>query len=421
MAKYIFIMFSFSLLVALNGCDKKSETQNDAGSAADADTDTDSDSDSDTDTDTDVDTDVDSDTDTDTDVDTDTDTDSDGDDVDPLWIPDAGTLPSAAAGEWTWVPVDEASCRDGSTAGLSVRYNDASDNLLIYLEGMGLCYSKLTCDNNASAISEMRRKPVSEAGIFDFANDSNPFKDWNVVYIPYCTGDCHMGSNPGGNVPDVGSQKFVGGDNYRYFLGKIRATFPDTEQVFLIGYSGGAIGAGGNAYITSLAFGDNVKFGGISDGATVMRDEYITPCLQKQLSDMWNTEAYIPKDCTDCFPSKGGSLSKIFEYVSNKVPNNSAGLISSTTDSTVRIFFAFGLNDCAGGDVYPVELYQAGLEDLRTYTGEIGMKGGTYYYVDDLHGRLTYNDFYTTSVGGMTMLDWVNAVIAGGTVNHVGP
>jgi hypothetical protein len=40
-------------------------------------------------------------------------------------------------------------------------------------------------------------------GIFDQTREDNPFKDWGFVYIPYCTGDLHMGANDAtyGNVP----------------------------------------------------------------------------------------------------------------------------------------------------------------------------------------------------------------------------
>ena len=31
-------------------------------------------------------------------------------------------------------------------------------------------------------------------GIFDFANPMNPFADFSVVYVPYCTGDVHIGN-----------------------------------------------------------------------------------------------------------------------------------------------------------------------------------------------------------------------------------
>ncbi len=419
MKRVLLFPTAFILLILNAGCSNNSTSSETDASLPDpgADTDTDTDTDIDGDTDTDSDTD----TDTDADGDADTDTDSDTDNNDPLWIPDGDPLPTGSTGEWIWVPVDGTFCRDGTPAGLSVRYSDTATKLLIYLEGTGLCYHDLTCEHTASEIKETKRKPVYEQGIFDFSNGENPFREWNVVYLPYCTGDCHLGSNPDGNVPDVGVQQFVGGDNYRIFLGRIVSTFTEVEHVFLTGFSGGAIGAAGNAYITSYAFGEDVKFGGISDGATVLRDNYLTPCLQKELAHIWGAETYIPADCTDCFPTQGGSLSKIFEYVIDKNPEYSGGLISSSGDSTVRIFFAYGLNDCTGEDVYPEDLYLEGLEDLRDYTQSLGMKGGTYYFSEDFHGMLQYDDLYTYTVGGEFLLDWVNGVISGGTIKHVGP
>jgi hypothetical protein len=37
--------------------------------------------------------------------------------------------------------------------------------------------------------------PVNAGGIFDDDNPRNPFANWSKVFIPYCTGDIHIGSN----------------------------------------------------------------------------------------------------------------------------------------------------------------------------------------------------------------------------------
>ena len=36
--------------------------------------------------------------------------------------------------------------------------------------------------------------PSGAGGIFDFADARNPFADYSVVYVPYCTGDVHLGN-----------------------------------------------------------------------------------------------------------------------------------------------------------------------------------------------------------------------------------
>ena len=39
---------------------------------------------------------------------------------------------------------------------------------------------------DADELSEFR-------GIFDRSNPENPFRDFGVIFVPYCTGDVHIG------------------------------------------------------------------------------------------------------------------------------------------------------------------------------------------------------------------------------------
>ena len=55
----------------------------------------------------------------------------------------------APPGDWTWIPVDGAVCRDGSGTGFGVRPSaTGSDKLVIYLEGGGACFNGTTCGIN---------------------------------------------------------------------------------------------------------------------------------------------------------------------------------------------------------------------------------------------------------------------------------
>ena len=60
----------------------------------------------------------------------------------------------ASPGALTWVPVDEAICRDGSPTGFFAKFSDSSRDLMIYLEGGGSCFNPITCENSAHNIQE---------------------------------------------------------------------------------------------------------------------------------------------------------------------------------------------------------------------------------------------------------------------------
>src|SRR5262249_7224863 len=140
-------------------------------------------------------------------------------------------------------------CRDGSEAGFFV-HTGSANKLLIYLEGGGACSNDHFCAYNPSNVNQSlsgdgstvigsafgvaatRQQPGVytggvPSGIFDFANTGNPVKDWNQVYVPYCTGDVHAGTKQNGVVPGTLTtpQQFVGSNNMELFMSHIVPTF----------------------------------------------------------------------------------------------------------------------------------------------------------------------------------------------------
>jgi hypothetical protein len=78
-----------------------------------------------------------------------------------------------------------------------------SKNLLVFFNGGGACWDDATCVTslalgdrptyNPSILSE--NSPIGAGGIFDDENRKNPFRHWSKVFIPYCSGDIHIGSS----------------------------------------------------------------------------------------------------------------------------------------------------------------------------------------------------------------------------------
>jgi len=81
-----------------------------------------------------------------------------------------------------------------------------SKNLLVYFNGGGACWDDATCVASLAPSEVPGARPsynpsINEAnspegagGIFDDNNKRNPFKDWSKVFIPYCSGDIHIGT-----------------------------------------------------------------------------------------------------------------------------------------------------------------------------------------------------------------------------------
>src|SRR5204863_337471 len=85
---------------------------------------------------------------------------------------------------------------------------------------------------------------TGSAGIFDSARAENPFRDWNVIYVPYCTGDVHAGAAEHVDVPGGPTdQMFVGYRNIGAYLQRLVPTFSHADQVVLSGASAGMSGS----------------------------------------------------------------------------------------------------------------------------------------------------------------------------------
>ena len=79
------------------------------------------------------------------------------------------------------------------------------------MQGGGACF------NSQSCLGPPRRHHQADGlewtgddGLMDRANAQNPVKDWNFVFIPYCTGDVHAGFNEASKADGAGKNNRVG-------------------------------------------------------------------------------------------------------------------------------------------------------------------------------------------------------------------
>lgn len=323
---------------------------------------------------------------------------------------------------WTWVDFPDTTCRDGSKSGLSVSLNSKSDKLMIFLEGGGACYDLLTCLTNPTNADAM--KGGHSAGIFARDNDKNPVKDWNFVYIPYCTGDVHLGTKDDGNVDGVGAAHFDGRTNLTAYLNRIVPTFADASQVLLTGVSAGGFGAAGNAEYVQWAFGD-VPVTVIDDSGPTMTTKVVPSCLQKQWREIWGLDGSVLKDCgADC-PKPDDFEIDYTRHVAARANNRMAGLISSTADMVITVFYGYGQMDCMGNAATPVPAneFEAGLLEYRDILKSVYPNYGTYYIPDTKHTWIGDDGFYTTMTGAnkRPLVDWVTDIVNGKAATHEGP
>ncbi|MFI5306118.1 MAG: pectin acetylesterase-family hydrolase [Polyangiales bacterium] len=338
----------------------------------------------------------------------------------PPFMPTGSPL-TGPDGAWTFVGFPDSKCRDGSTAGVAVNLKPGSKKVMIYLEGGGACFDTFTCLANASNTSSMMMPAA--AGILDRSNAENPVKDWNFVYVPYCTGDVHLGTKDDGMIAGVaGTQHFMGRRNLEAYLNRLVPTFPDADEVLLTGVSAGGFGASANAEFVQWAFGD-IPVSMIDDSGPAMSDKYIPTCLQKAWRTTWGLDGSVLQDCgADC-PDPDNFEMDYMKHMAGKAMNRPAGLIEATTDSTITVFYGYGTNNCTGNFATPVPgaTFTQGLLDFRAAIQMLYPNFGTYYITSSQHTWLGGASFYSTTVGGMRMVDWFKNIVTGTSATQVGP
>ena len=351
-------------------------------------------------------------------------------------------LTPAAPEGWVWYQIEGAICRDGSPTGFYVRYTD-SDKLLWYLEGGGACTSpgfctynqanvnqiltgdQETCLGTISGISTGRQQPGNQ-GIFDTTNNANPVKDWNMIYVPYCTGDIHFGTRPNVTLPGMTTpQNFVGYKNMLKFTARIVPTFKDKIKLaVLAGSSAGGFGASLNFSMIQDAFG-SIPLKLLNDSGPPFDDKYMPVCMQKRWREIWGLNDSLPADCRECGQADGGGLAKLADFLLQKHAGMAIGVVSTMNDEIIRNFYAMGDNDCAsfessspinsyiGGSCLSktsADNYAAGLVALRKSYLDSG-KYAAYYMPGSLHQHLWRSRFFQAVTGNVTMAKWLDDFI----------
>jgi hypothetical protein len=252
----------------------------------------------------------------------------------------SGLAIQATKKTWTWVPFADSMCADGSPSGIMVNLNPESDKVIIHLQGGGACMEWESCHRSnppdASNLNGFDRNDATshfpigytlETGVHNRKLASNPFRDWNMVVGPYCTGDLHAGRA----YSPITGMHHVGRDNLEKFLQRLVPTFPGASQVLLTGASAGGYGAIMNFEMVQQAF-SGIRVDVMSDSGPLLGNTVLDFEYQQQMFAAWGL-ADVFVNCSACVP---GHMDEMYSYLATIYPDNRFGLVTTTTDLVIR-------------------------------------------------------------------------------------
>ncbi len=310
-------------------------------------------------------------------------------------------------------------CMDGSPYHFFAKRGSVN-KLLVYYQGGGACWDQLTCsvptcDTRVDPDGSDNPNNFS-SGFADLSDPRNPFRDWHILFVPYCSCDIHFGDAAQDYPLHV---EHRGYHNARVAEKYARENFPDPEEVFVTGTSAGAYGAFFQAPLLHKAF-PGAHFNVLADaGNGVITQEFLDLYFPN-----WNFEANLPDDIPGLREVLTGDegMPGYTRVVAHHFPDTRWAHYTTAFDGGTggqTGFYNIMLNDndpiaaltwwagsCAFNAQMRAQAIQSANENPSNYRYYIG--------TGSRHGMWGHPKVYEDTTGGVpTIVDWVNAMLAG--------
>jgi len=328
-------------------------------------------------------------------------------------------------GEWTKIePGGDTRCVEDTPYAFWVRPG-TENKLLIYFQGGGMCWKEGNClqeEGYDHAVIDdeddpLNDNPRSMRGIFDFADERNPFATYSFVFIPYCTGDLHWGDYvatytkaDGTSVP-IYHRGYV---NAQSALRWVYENYPAPTSIFVTGGSAGSVGSILHAAHIARHYPDSV--------VTQLGDS-IAEFPPFDFDAAYRAHQNFPPNCPGLCEFLPGSftLSQFYIAVAQCNPGRTFSQFNFADDKTQERFYRNLLeNPTSTVDMRTV---------ITTSLNEIDLETQNFYYYTVLnpcpqgqqcHTILTKTWFYTLTVDSSPPLrDWVQQVASGTVTSSI--
>lgn len=316
---------------------------------------------------------------------------------------------------WNQIAADgHTSCAHGTD--FSFWFRPAStDRIAIYFQGGGACWMGEICALDRSPsydpfVDETDTPPAT--GIFDFDTDENPIQDWSVLFVPYCTGDVHVGnatrtydvaandSLPAGTV----EIRHAGNTNATAALEWLYARVDDPTQILVTGVSAGSLGAAVHAHDVAARFpgAEVLQLGDAAGG-------YRAPDAVPSVLASWGAEATLERvtgQSTDAW-----AFESVYLGEARRARNLRMAQINYHEDEVQLGFLAM----LGQRNVRLLDLLDANMDDIEASSSDFS----SYLLPGTRHGIIRDQLFYEAVVDGVRLRDWTADLIAGESVTSI--
>lgn len=323
--------------------------------------------------------------------------------------------------------------------------------LMVFFMGGGACWNITNCVYNPtysqdlfesamllSLVSSGMGKERGVGGLLDKTNHKNPFRDWTIVYVPYCTGDLNAGQadytypdtyNTVNPVPvEIRHRGAVITALVVQWMKENITPNASVAQLLVTGLSAGSYASllafpsirevfpGGTAYYLGDA---GVGYAGVDADAHT---------FTWYAKNRWNVQlpaaVFGTTDISAFTEYKDLVYEAVDYYLTNK-PNDRFTQYTTKYDATQAWFYNIQVEDHidypnfwgseSGADPdLPVYLaWSTGMLDAI----DIGLANYAYYIgAGTDHTIIFYNKTYTEASGGTSFVEWVNDLVNGATI-----
>lgn len=325
--------------------------------------------------------------------------------------------PLASAGFFQWemveLPVESgASCGDGSPYRFFVNRTPLSRDMTLVYQGGGACWDQKAClgegklaatNPNGIPPDYMKSVDVAFGLVTPFNARNSPqavqTQSWNMVFLPYCTGDVHSGSKVtvyDDAYPDRPRVQYhAGAANIEAAAAWLRANLGQPRHLMLTGYSAGGVGSTTTYALVRNALQPTGRATLLADSGPLVPapqsgtpEEYPALKLHNTIREVWGLDT--PQGLVTRFsgliegfdPTNLGSVNRALAAT---FPEDRFGFMVFTRDTNFSAFSYEKFYDDISGAPNPVAYRQALFgrwwPDLDRWAADLDGGANVDYYV----------------------------------------